>query len=145
PLAHGGPVTWVAVSSDERRIVSASVDGSIRLWNADGGSFLRRMDDGTPVMQTGFVDGDRAVVAWHSDGITRLWRTDGRLVRTVRGEAGSAAVAAISRDRTEFIATISPTQFVVCDARSGERVSPPFAHTDCVREVDFHPGAGLIA
>ncbi|WP_437572710.1 nSTAND1 domain-containing NTPase [Sorangium sp. So ce542] len=75
---HQGPVVFARFSPDDRRIITASYDGTARVWNADG--------SGTPVVLRGhedrvesavfIADGQRVVTAsW--DKTARVWNADG--------------------------------------------------------------------
>ena len=79
PLAHDGPVNWVEFQSDGTRLLTASDDGTVRIWNtADG-----RPDGGRPARSS-----DRRC-AWPGsvptaggssraafNGTVRLWDAD---------------------------------------------------------------------
>ena len=60
--AHQGLVRSLALSKDGKRLISASKDGTLNLWNTDTGKIEARMEEGTMSFQ---------VVALSPDG-TRL-------------------------------------------------------------------------
>ena len=75
---HGGKISVVEYSPDGSRLLTASSDGTIRIWRADG--------SGTPITLSGHSglvtsatfspDGSR-VLTFHSDFTARVWRADG--------------------------------------------------------------------
>ena len=86
-LGHSGIVTSVAFSSDGQTLLSGSVDGSIRLWNADSGAEIGRFEGHFgPVYSVAFSPdgvfaisgaGDRSLRAWNIDTGAEILRIDG--------------------------------------------------------------------
>jgi WD40 repeat protein len=70
PLAHDGPVNWVEFQGDDSRLLSASDDGTIRIWNAADGkpSGDRLISHGSRVRLARFnPDGKHIVSAGHGE------------------------------------------------------------------------------
>ncbi|MBK9755899.1 MAG: hypothetical protein IPO88_20840 [Nannocystis sp.] len=75
---HTGSVVDAALSPDGTRVVTASTDGTARVWQVDGGGVpvVLRGHRG-PVHSAAFSrDGTRIVTA-SADGTARVWRADG--------------------------------------------------------------------
>ncbi|MCA9147791.1 MAG: protein kinase [Planctomycetales bacterium] len=72
---HQGPVTDLAFSSDETRVATASVDGTVRVWDVQTGSSLATLhgtdDDPHGYWMVTFGDQDLEVVAFSASGIQR--------------------------------------------------------------------------
>ena len=82
PLEHDGPVNRVEFRGDGRRLVTASDDGWVRIWDVDGGRAdgrpSLRMAHGSPVQIALFSPDGRRVISGGSDGTIRIWdATDG--------------------------------------------------------------------
>lgn len=73
---HQGFVTQLALSPDERRLVSSSVDGTVRLWDLASGEsrILRGHTD--PVSAVAFSADGKQIVSASADGTMRVWPDD---------------------------------------------------------------------
>ncbi len=92
---HEGPATSVAVSPDGARILSASADGTARVWSADGTGEPRILG-GHPAGLTSAswsADGARIVTAC-VDGSLRLWDASGAPPPVLLRGHGSGAFSA---------------------------------------------------
>lgn len=82
---HSGKITALRSVGTSKQILSASQDGSIRLWNTDSGKEERKMDHGSPVTDLAlFPDQKR----WISAGGTaaKIWKAPGELQSTLKGD-----------------------------------------------------------
>ncbi len=69
---HPGGATAVAFTEDGRRIVTAGVDGALKIWDAANGSPQRTIDLGASKVTALAVLGQRALTG-HEDGGVQLW------------------------------------------------------------------------
>ena len=93
---------------DDETVVSASWDGTVRLWNVHTGNEVRRMQANTQVLILCFaVSPDRNVIAaGTSGGVVYLWKTTtGQLLGTVssQSEHGPPASMAFSPDGSKLL------------------------------------------
>jgi len=82
---HDGPITDIIYSPDGSLIATASLDGSIRIWDAADGSPIRTLTGHSGGVNSIAFSPDGAMLASGSDDRTAaLWNvTDGSLVRTL--------------------------------------------------------------
>ncbi len=74
---HSEPVRAVAWSPDGARIASASLDQTVRVWNAADGSLLTTMTGHTDwVMSVAWSPDGARVASSSTDGTVRLWDVD---------------------------------------------------------------------
>jgi WD40 repeat protein len=80
---HRGPVNAVVVGevAGDRVVISASHDGTVRVWRLDGGGPVGEPwcdhDGGVTALAVGEFAGDPVVVSGGADGMVRIWRLDG--------------------------------------------------------------------
>jgi WD40 repeat protein/serine/threonine protein kinase len=68
-MGHAGPVAAVAMSSDGRLAVSASADGSVRLWDVDAGKEVRQYEGAVGEMKAVALSADgRRILAGGPEG-----------------------------------------------------------------------------
>jgi WD40 repeat protein/class 3 adenylate cyclase len=73
-IGHVGPVTSVALSANQARLVSAGSDGSVRVWDATNGNAIQTLhpEGGLPLVATMDETGDR-VAAGTDKGQVLIW------------------------------------------------------------------------
>jgi hypothetical protein len=97
---HSDPVTAVVVSPDGRRLLSASVDRTMILWDRDRGQMLRRFRErGGWINSVAISPDGRRALSGGEDGVIRLWDLDsGDMLREFRGHTDWVLCVAFSPD-----------------------------------------------
>ncbi len=85
---HEAEVTDVALSADGALLVSASRDGTLRIWRTADGSLIQELSGHSDVVHSVDISADGSLIVSGSDDRTAgLWRVaDGTLIRSVRNE-----------------------------------------------------------
>ncbi|WP_437949286.1 hypothetical protein WME98_53505 [Sorangium sp. So ce296] len=102
---HEGPLTAASWSPDGKRVLTASEDGTARVWRADGtGQPVSLKGHGAAVLSAAWSpDGERVLTA-SEDGTARVWRADGAgQPVSLKGHGGPVVSAAWSRDGQRVI------------------------------------------
>ena len=88
----------VALSGDGRRIGSGSFDGTLRLWEAEGGRPLATFHGHAGGIWAVALSGDgRLVASAGFDGTVRIWEAaGGRPLATLTGHTGGVRGVALS-------------------------------------------------
>src|SRR5262249_39121743 len=80
-VGHRGRIRALVLDAAERRLLSASDDGTARRWDlATGECAAELVGHGRPVVGVRFTAGERAIVTAGQDATARLWDLDGREV-----------------------------------------------------------------
>jgi WD40 repeat protein len=141
PLQHQNRVMSVAFSPDGTRVVTASYDGTARVWDAD-----TRKPRSPPLQHQGGVvsaafspDGTRVVTASY-DGTARIWdAATGQPLSPPIKHQGFVWSAAFSPDGTRVVTASEDKTARVWDAATGKPLSPPLQHQGFVRSAAFSP------
>jgi WD40 repeat protein/tetratricopeptide (TPR) repeat protein len=143
---HEGPVHYAEFSPDGRRVVTASEDGSARVWNADTG------DPETPPLEhdgavyRAWFDADgRRVLTASDDGSARVWNaTTGKLMTKPMTHKGPVRFAAF-RPQGDCVVTASRDKTVrIWNATTGAAVTQALNHDQQVLGAVFSPDGELL-
>jgi WD40 repeat protein len=72
-LTHDKYVSAASLSPDGRTVLTASADGTARLWDAQSGKELQRLPHGSVVLAASFSPDGRTVLTASADKTARLW------------------------------------------------------------------------
>lgn len=100
---HRNRVNQVSFSPDGQRLASVSDDGSILLWQRDGGRIRQLIGHRGRVTAIAFSPDGQLLVSASGDRTLRLWRSDGTLVRTFSGHSAWVSAVAFSPDGQQIV------------------------------------------
>ncbi|MBX3744866.1 MAG: protein kinase [Verrucomicrobiae bacterium] len=144
PLRHGGPVVHAEFSTDDRFVLTASSDGTARLWETATSRPILVVTNGHPVAGAALLAQGTRFATIHRGGVG-LWdvRTGQSLARFA-ADPMSGPVLCVSPDG-ERIAFPDELNVLVIHARSGQPVCPPLPIPDPLFQARFSPdGQQLI-
>jgi len=93
---HDGPVNDLAFDADGERVISASDDGSARIWSVEtaGAAGVLRDGTGQAVTAAAFSPDGRVILTGRADGLLTLWRAStGEPVLNWQGQDGPVLAA----------------------------------------------------
>jgi WD40 repeat protein len=150
---HEQQVNNLALSGDGKRLLSAGLDATIRLWDVETGKELRKRSElkGSVWGLALSRDGKRAFfnvgMGWGSgdwapatDFTIQVWDTEqDRIVGTLIGHTGEVKSLAVSPDGQSLISTGRDRTVRVWDVATGKERHCMQGHTDWVRRAVISP------
>jgi WD40 repeat protein len=142
---HSSQINSATFSPDGRRIVTASQDGTARVWDSSSGETLMILAGHTDrVKSASFSPDGRYVVTASYDRTARIWDTHAdnsvKTLGEVRGILDpSPEFAAISPDNTAVVVAVYGGPPVLWDARAGFRRALLEGHPSGITFAAFSP------
>jgi WD40 repeat protein len=155
---HTESVNSAIFSPDGQRILTASFDGTARLWGASGTLLATLQGHTAPITSTEFSpnrtriltatiaefspDGQR-ILTVSGDGMARLWDANGQPLATLQGHTDRVRSAVFSPDGMRILTAAYDRTARLWDL-SGKPLTILQGHTDRVYDAVFSPDGGHI-
>jgi WD40 repeat protein len=138
---HISSVNAVAITPDGRWVVSASADGTLRVWNLESGRTVRRLEGHTGWVNAVAVtpDGRRAISA-SGDETLRVWDLDtGQTIRRLQDHWGRVRGVAITPDGRRAVSASADRTLRIWDLDTCQIIGQLQGHLGRVRAVAVTP------
>ena len=134
---HARAVSSVAVSADGRLALSASVDGTVKVWDLTSGQERRTLAGHTDLVSSVAVSADgRLALSASVNGTVKVWDpTSGQELRTLKGHARAVSSVAVSADGRLALSASYDCTVKVWDLTSGQERRTLAGHTEWVNSV----------
>ncbi len=136
------PVTQAQLSLPHYSIISASLDGTVQLWDASTGVTLLtyKNHDGQGVYAAAWSPDGQSIASAGADSSVQVWSAaDGRLIYTYRGHQGIIVAVAWSPDGAQVASAGSDSTIQCWGALQRSRTVTYTGHTQGVNAVAWSP------
>jgi WD40 repeat protein/serine/threonine protein kinase len=143
---HKDLVKTARYSHDGGRIVTASRDKTVRIWDAATGREIMNLTGHTgPVNSAAFSPDDRSILTASFDRTARIWdaATGRELIRLV-GHTDRLTSAAFSPDGRRIVTSSADKTARIWDAATGQQLLAIGGHTNLVASAAFSPDGSRI-
>ena len=144
---HRGMVCAAAFSNDNRRIITASDDGSSRIWNARSGEALVMLHEHTgPVWTVAFSPDGKRVASGSSDSTVKICDSySGDRLLSLEGHDSMINAVEFSPDGNYIASAASDNTVRLWNAHNGENQTTYNEHNDNVTTVMFSRDGSTLA
>jgi WD40 repeat protein len=139
-VGHSDLVDFVAISPDERTMLSASSDDSVILWDIEMGKILRRFEHNEDLTVVVFSPDGLTAIAGGRDGTIILWDLEtGDIIRRITGYENEVYQIAFSPDGRNILAGGRGEDSSVgqLDIKTGQIVRRFEGHEGAVDGIEF--------
>ena len=122
----GSTLRWAVFSPDGKQILTASNDGTARIWSVSTGKQLQEMSEpsGEELNTAWFSPDGKQVVTASEDGTTRIWSAGtGNLLRVLTEPGLSAVNNAVFSPNGHLVVTCSATDARIWNAATGQELT----------------------
>jgi WD40 repeat protein len=147
-LPHEDHVRSAAFSPDGKRVVTASNDGTARLWDATTGQPIGEPLEGhAAVTSAAFSPDGKRIVTASKDNTASLWdaATGQQIGEPLKGHEDAVNSAAFSPDGKRIVTASQDDTARVWDAATGQKIGEPLeGHDEAVTSAAFSPDGKRI-
>ncbi len=143
---HGGPVYGVAISTDNKTIVSCSGDQTVRVWDADTGQQRAQLNGHQGAVYGLALSPDAALaLSAGADNTLRLWDiAGGRTLKQLPSGGATVYSIAINPQGTQFATGGGDRKLRLYDLLTGIELRTIEGHSDFVNRVTFTPNGDRL-
>ena len=138
---HGESVNSAAFSPDGTRVVTASADGTARIWDADTGKEINILEGHEDWVHLAAFSPDGArVITASDDNTARIWDADtGEELNILEGHKYPVNSAAFSPDGAHIVTASGDSTAHIWDADMGKGIKVLEGHNDEVNSAAYSP------
>jgi WD40 repeat protein len=103
-MGHTGWINGLAFAADGKHAVSASDDGTARMWEIETSKLVQTFKGHQGAVKAAVMDaGEKRVLTGGADATVRLWQVDGKELRVFRKHAEPVVAVAFAPDGTSTL------------------------------------------
>ncbi|MEE0882640.1 MAG: PEGA domain-containing protein, partial [Bacteroidales bacterium] len=138
---HSDDVYSVSYSPDGTKIVSGSLDKTVKIWDVNTGQCLKTLEGHSNVVTSVAYSPDgRKIVSVSGDKTIKIWDANtGQCLKTLEGHSYWIKSVAYSPDGTKIISGSADKTIKIWDANTGKCLKTLEGHTNSVFSVAYSP------
>ena len=140
---HEDRVYTAEISPDGQYALTASKDGTARLWNTDGSPLVAFQGHDGEVLSALYSADGRRILTASDDGTARLWNLNGETLVTYKGHDDSLRSGIFSPNE-QFVLTASDDGTARLWDIDGTQLQLFEGHDDAVVKATFNPDSQLV-
>ncbi|KAL5371773.1 hypothetical protein DPSP01_014016 [Paraphaeosphaeria sporulosa] len=144
---HSNIVRSVSFSHDSTRLVSASHDSTVKMWDTKSGASLQSLEGHSDyVNSVAFSHDSTRLASASNDGTVRVWDASTKAcLQTLDGHSDSVNSVAFSHDSTRLVSASHDKTIKIWDASSGTCLQTLEGHSRFVTSVAFSHNSTRLA
>ena len=145
-IGHSGYVYSVAYSPDGTKIISGSVDKTIKIWDANTGVCLKTLEGHSEyVYSVAYSPDGRRIVSGSNDKTVKIWDANtGVCLKTLKGHKNFVLSVAFSPDGTKIVSGSRDNTIKIWNANTGQCLKTLKGHSSWVNSVAYSPDGTKI-
>ncbi|TFG63791.1 MAG: hypothetical protein E4H36_04730 [Spirochaetales bacterium] len=144
-LRHTDAVTAVRFSEDEKNVLSAGRDGTIRIWDRRSGNLVRVVREVSGIAEDLAVMPEKSVLAGaFQDGTIGLYDKNGNVIRRIAAHSGAARAVAFSRNGTSLASGGADGFLKLWETETGRLIRSVPIRQEGITAVTWLPGTEFI-
>lgn len=137
---HQNAVNSVAWSPDGTKIVSASSDGTVQVWNTQTGKTIISKDQRGIIATAAWSPDGKFIASGGSQKAVQVWNaSDGRTIATYQGHRGAISSVAWSLDGKKIASASTDGTVQVWNALNGDHILTYKGHKGAVNSIAWSP------
>lgn len=150
-IAHFGPhdqeLCYLVFSSDGKRLATADMGGTIKIWETDNGREQLTVNNGSRrVTGVAFSADNRVLGVADNSQVVRFWNTEtGAQMWSLKSDEGIFTAVAFFPDGRRLLTATNEGTLQIWDAQTRQRVEIMTGHSGYVTTITFSPDGTLLA
>ncbi len=142
---HTDKITSVAFSSDGERLLTASLDGTVKLWNAETGDEIQNYISGWHLVSITFSPDGTKMLTGSTNTTAKIWDLETETeFRTLSGHTDTVSSVAYSRNGLQVLTGSHDNTAKLWDVNTQLLLQTFSGHTDRVSSVAFSAGGTQV-
>ena len=142
---HQAAVAWLDFSAEGNRLVSGSLDGTLKVWDMNTGNEICSASHGAPLNQVAISPDGQQAVSCARDPQIKIWdAVSGSLLKTLEGHRSYVTCVRISSDGRQLISGDFDGKIRIWQLPSGKLLRQFAAHPSAIAAIRIAPNAGYF-